>query len=94
MNIEERFEKYDEEYVKFDRIENKLSNRPDLHAFLMLDKMFPHGSDMVSAAEHDEIFLDVDVDKFNEVATDDQIRDLCRCGVRYDESTDSLSMFV
>ncbi len=49
---------------------------------------------MVSAAEHDEILLDVDLEELAKVATEEQIVELIRCGVRYDSSTDSLAMFV
>ncbi len=37
---------------------------------------------MVSAAEHDEIYLEVDVDEFCGVATEEQALELVRCGVR------------
>jgi hypothetical protein len=50
--------------------------------------------DMVAAAEHDEIWLGVDVDALAAAATPEIIRDLKRCGVRYDRETCSLSMFV
>lgn len=79
------FDEYEDEFLKFDRVQNKLSNRPDLHAFLLLDQLFPGTRDMVSGAEHDEIYLDVDEDELREKATPDQLRDLHRCGVRCDE---------
>jgi len=75
-------------------IENKRSQRADLHAFLLLDELLPGNQDIVACAEHDEIFLEVDVDKLREVAKEEQVLELSRCGVNYDESTDSLSMFV
>lgn len=89
------FEKHNDEYIKFERVENKMHSRPDICAFLLLDKLLPNdGNDIVSAAEHDEIYLDADCEKLAEVATDDDILTLTRCGVRYDSSTDSLAMFV
>ena len=94
LNLAEVFEKFDDDYIKFERIENKLSGRPDLHAFLLLDKLMPGTRDMVSAAEHDEIYLDVDCEKLAEVASEHDILALTRCGVRYDEDTDSLCMFA
>ena len=94
MNIEEIFEKYHDEFLNFNDIEEKRSNRPDLHAFLVLDSLVPGNIDMVLAAEHDEIFLDVSPDRLSKVATEDQIRDLIRCGVRLDVDTDSLCMFA
>jgi len=92
-NIEAVFNKFDDEFLKFERVENKLSRRPDLHAFLLLDSLLPGDRDIVSAAAHDEIYLDVELDQLAATAiTEEQVRDLVRCGVR--ESEDSLCMFV
>ena len=96
MDIEKMAEIFDDmdEYGEFDRIEKKLSGRPDLHAFMLLDKLFPHRKDIISAAEHDEIYLSVEPSELAEVATEEQIIELVRCGVRYDEDNDSLAMFA
>jgi len=92
-NVQEVFEKFDDDFLKFDLIENKMSNRTDLHAFMMLDKLFPGTGGMVSAAEHDEIYLDVDEDDFEKSdITEYQVRDLVRCGVRLGEY--GICMFV
>ena len=85
MDVEERFKKFSDEYLNFAKIKNKRSNRPDLHAFIILDELFPGQHDMVCAAEHDEIWLDVGLEDL-ETLTDEQIRDLVRCGVRCDDS--------
>ena len=95
MTIAERFEALEGPYEgrRFDKIKNKRSSRRDIHAYLLLDELFPKpGSDMVSAVEHDVIYLDiepVDIDKLN----DEQIIELARCGVFYEEETESLAMF-
>jgi len=95
MNRFQKIERANEhEYIRFDRVENKTSQRPDMHAFNLLDKLVSGSCDMVSAAEHDEIYLAVEPETICEVATDEQIIELIRCGVRYDESTNSLAMFV
>jgi hypothetical protein len=88
------FAEFDKEFLKFERVEEKLSQRPDIHAFILLDKLVPETVDMVAAAEHDEIYLGVEPEKLLKVATKDQLRDLHRCGVRHDEDNDSLCMFV
>jgi hypothetical protein len=94
MDINERFEAVDDDYCKFDRIKNKRSDRPDLHALLLLDELFPNpGRAMVCAAEQDEIWLDADGEKLHDL-TDDQILELTRCGVIYVSHYDSLAMFV
>lgn len=84
----------DGEYLHFERIEKPLHPRPDICAFLRLHELVPGTRDMVSAAEHDEIFLDVDLEQLAAVATEDDVVYLQRCGVRLDESGDGLAMFV
>lgn len=88
------FEEFESEFLKFERIEVKLNSRPDLHAFILLNRIIPGTTDMVSAADHDQIYLAVDPDALAAVATKDELRDLCRCGVIHDSSVDSLAMHV
>jgi len=92
--LEECFEKFDKESHKFDRIEKKFSTRPDLHAFILLDKLIPSDFDIITAAEHDEIYLDGNLEVLAFVATEDDIRDLIRCGVMLNESASCLYMFA
>lgn len=95
MDFRELFEKHNDEYGKFDLVENKLSSRPDLHAFLLLDSLVPNaGRDMISASEHDKFFLDVDCKDLQKVATEQNVIDLVRCGVMYSGEYDCLSMFA
>lgn len=94
MNVKETFDKYEDEFLKFDRVEHKKCNRPDIHAFLSLNNLFPHGRKMISAAEHDQIWLDVDLKEFEKIASNEVVRELRRCGVFYDEEVELLSMFV
>jgi len=84
---------FHDEFLKFERIENKRSQRPDLHAFLLLDELCPGDSDMVDGAEHDEIFLDVELGDLAKVVTEEQVVELVRCGVRISEY-DCLAMFA
>ena len=88
------FEEQSEEFLKFDRVEHKLSNRPDLHAFLLLDKLSGGNSDIVASADRDAIYLDIDVGKLLEVATEGDLIELHRCGVLYGDEYESLYMFV
>ncbi len=90
----EQYNKYSDEYLEFDRVQHKTSNRADLHAFNLLDRLIPGDGDIVSAAEHDEIWLDVSPEELSKVATEEVIIELIRCGIRYDSHTDSLAMFV
>jgi len=95
INLEETFRKFDDDYIKFEQVVSPLHVRPDLCAFLLLDKLVPRpGRKMVAGAEHDEIYLDTDCDALAEVATEEDILTLTRCGVRYDSEVDSLALFV
>ena len=93
-DLHEFFEEHNDEFLKFDRVENKLSLRPDLHAFLLLDQLAPGKSDIVSGAAHDEIYLDVDVKQLLSIAAEADLIDLFRCGVFYSENEDCLQIFV
>ena len=93
-DLNEVFEKFNDEYIKFDRIEKPLHPRPDIAAFMLLHNLVPQGGrDMVSASEHDEIFLDVELEDLAKVATEEDILYLVRCGVRLSEY-DCLAMFT
>jgi hypothetical protein len=90
MDIYERFEQFEDDYLEFDKVENKLSKRKDLHAFIMLDKLFPDHMNIICNAEHDEFWLEIEEDDI-ETLTDDQILELTRCGVRYDDGLKMLA---
>jgi len=81
-------------YLEFEHIpaERRLSQRPDLHVFQLLDQLVPSSHDIISGAEHDVIWLEVSVEDLAAVITDEQVLDLARCGVMYNE--ESLRMFV
>lgn len=94
IDLKETFDKFSDEYIKFQNIGQRLHHRPDICAFLILDKLIPDEKDMVSAAEHDEIYLDTNIERLAEVATEEDIADLIRCGVRLCDEYDCLCMFV
>ena len=87
------FEKYNDEFIEFDRVENKMSNRCDLHAMLLLEKILPGNGEMIAAAEHDQIWFDVDTDELAQVITDEQVKELTACGV-FCKDDEYLTMFV
>ena len=88
------FDKHNGEHLKFERVERRFSSRPDLHAFLLLEDLVPGDDYIVSAAEHDKTYLGVDPSDLARAVTEDQVVELLRCGVLYDEEEDSLFMFT
>ena len=99
MSVEQlkaTFDKYDDEYIQFQNVANKRSRRPDMHAFIVLDELLPGDGkgDLISAAEHDQFFLDIEPEALARVATEEIILDLVRCGVSFDEENESLFLFT
>lgn len=92
--IRELFEQYRDEYLKFDRVQNPRSKRPDLHAFLVLDELVPRDRDMIAGAEQDEIYLEPDLADLASVVSPEQVIDLIRCGVRISDDGYHLCMFA
>jgi hypothetical protein len=93
--VRELFSKHsDEEYLEFERVPQKLSQRPDLHAFLLLESLFPRDRDMVRSARHGQFWLDVDIDEFAPVATEPLIVELLRCGISLFDSDSLLTSMV
>jgi hypothetical protein len=92
MTLKHRFQQFEEDFCCFVQVENPRCGRPDLNAFLLLDELLPGQRDLVCAASHDEIWLDVDLKALTKVITDEQILELVRCGVRLDSK--GLCMFV
>ena len=82
-----------ESFLRFECVETKKSNRPDLHAFLLLNELFPKNRDMVSGAGHDQIWLDVSEEDIEKLS-DENILEISRSGVFYDYESNALSMFV
>lgn len=74
-------EKHDDEFLEFKKVKDRRSNRPDLHALLLLDSLCPGDKDAISASEHDVAYLSFDVEKVAAAITEDQVVELMRCGV-------------
>jgi hypothetical protein len=90
----EFYEANDNAFLKFKDIppERRHSNRPDLNAFVLLDKLVPGTGDIVVCSEHDEIYLGTDLELLSAAATEENLLDLIRCGVRF--TGDGLCMFT
>lgn len=74
--------------------EFRLSERRDLAAFILLDRICEGRARIVDAAEHDCIWLGVDVEDLAGKATEDDLKYLKMCGVHVSVSDESLCMFV
>lgn len=92
LDLSELFEKHSDEFLCFEKVENKRSNYMDIHAYLLLEQICGPGHKMIAGARHDEVFLDANVETLAEKATEEQIVELIRCGIRYDEG--GLVMFA
>ena len=90
---EQEWDKLSVHYLKFEDIPKhyRRSNRPDLHAFIVLNGLFPRDRDLICSAEHDVIYLDVTTEEVESI-DDDIVLQLIQCGVIF--SDDDLSMFV
>lgn len=89
----EILEESGDEYLNFDKVENKLSSRRDLHAMMILDGLVHGTGNMLASASHDEIWLDIDEDQLERVITMELATELYRCGFAFREYG-SLHMFV
>ena len=94
MLSQEKLKSQEDTYHKFEEVpaERRLSNRRDLNGFLLLDKIMSRSTkkgsdteDVVAAAEHDEIYLCGDLEVIAAYATDEELLDLMRSGVRFGE---------
>lgn len=79
----ELFEYRERVHCGFDAIKNKRSNRPDLHAFLLLDELVPGCADIISSVDFDTCWLSIDAWSLAVVVDETRIDELVRCGVRY-----------
>ncbi len=84
----------DESDVPFKDAANKLSNRKDLCAMLLLDKLLPGEGYIIRAAEHDVIYFEVKLDALAAVASQDDILLLCQCGADFDDYNEALILRV
>lgn len=91
--VSEMFESNEHEHCNFEKVENKLSNRSDLHGMILLDKLFPGSYDIIASAGHDEIWFSIGGEDL-ESLSEDNVIELLRCGILYDESGGSLYKFV
>lgn len=97
QQLRELFDKHgDDEFLQWKRVpkERRRHEAPDIHVFLTLHEKYERrANDILDSASHDEVYIDVDLDKPNTLTEEDVI-DLIRAGLRYDSEVSSLCMFV
>jgi hypothetical protein len=96
LDIVNEFGKHADDHGRFDRIIAPPSTRPDLCAFLLLDKLVPSSrvDDLISTADDGRIWLDVTREQLAKVASSDDVLYLVRCGVRLGSGTECLMLDV
>lgn len=91
-NLEEMFEIAEEANIKFEDIVRRFSTRRDLHAFILLDTLTLGTEHLIMAAEHDQIWLSVDLENLSKIITQEQVNELEACGVWICD--DAFTMFI
>ena len=90
IDLKAACDKYEADNLKFDQIENPPSRRPDLCAFLLLDRLVPGVGPIVSAVGYDDYWIGVSLETLANVATEADILYLVRCGVCYHDQAEGL----
>lgn len=84
--------------AEFTEIWNPPSRRKDLCGLIFLDRLVPTRDAsthlMLSAAEHDRIYLGIDLDELAARVTGEDVRMLVACGIWVDRQLDSLHLYV
>lgn len=92
MTVEELVKIMEDEGEKYQSLREH--GRKDLLAFNMLDKLVPGTKNIIGSAEHDVIYIDIDIEDLADVIIEEDARELVRCGVLFFEEYESLGMFV
>lgn len=90
--VSARFDKFfDKEFMEFQRIKDKKGSCRVTHAFRMLDILFPsdNASDMIVHIWGEDASLRPTFENV-ETLTEDQILELVRCGVSFEQENDLL----
>ena len=99
MNIQELkklFKKHSEnEYIEFEKVENKKSKFADIHGLLLLEEKFPpneisHG--ILDNFDYETATINIEIEEDNIPLTENDIIELLRCGIDYDEDLECLTM--
>lgn len=92
--IKALYEKYEDDFLEFEKVENKKSKRVDIHAMLLMDELVPGDENIVSAASHDMIYFGVDAKVLARVMTEEHVLELIRCGVSFSSDENCFYKFT
>lgn len=83
------------EGCKFDRITEHLATRPDVHAFVLMDRLCPSrgGIDIVYNTTDEDIILDIKLTDLAKTISPEQVLELVRCGLFFDADGHMTSMY-
>jgi len=98
MNIKKFMDRYSVEHGKFDRIKDPPSTHRDLCAMLILSKfMTDHHTSIINCAESNgtgKLVFEPSIHDVETTATEQEVIDLIRCGVRYSGEYGALVMDI
>ena len=80
----EEFIDNDNDYLKFDKVNNPLSSDSFINSLLMLQPYKKNGN-IIAGADHDIIYLDVDLVALSRGVDTEFLADLCRSGVHFQD---------
>ena len=95
--LEEVFLKHSDKYAEFDGMDkdspNRLHSSPDICGLLILDRLAPittWNTSRILLCNGSGAYLRVDLEVLTESATEQDVEDLLRCGIRYSIGYDHL----
>jgi len=91
MNIEEQFEKFENEFHNFNLIKDPQFKSPEICGFAAIEKI--RGEKIDFAAEHDVLYCGGHSEDDRDL-TDDEVILLLRCGILWNSEFDSFFIFT
>ncbi len=92
-SVREMFARNIKEYREFDRVVQKRSQRPDLHAFLMVDELVGGDDPLIATTQAGTVYLNVVASDLAKAGvSEDVVIELLRCGVVLDHGSDWLCL--
>lgn len=98
--LENFFQIHHNQFLKSENIKNRKHSRPDLCAFLIFDEIQSRieesksSDNIVTHAEHEIIYLDINPENILSVITESDILDLIRCGVCFNSDESCFTMIA